>query len=592
MRDIIIGTAGHIDHGKTTLIKYLTGKDTDTLPEEKKRGMTIDIGFSFLDGENGTKIGIVDVPGHEKFIKNMTVGISGIDYVVFLISADDGIMPQSEEHFNIINLLGIKHGVIVLSKVDLVEEDTIARRKNEIAEYFKGTFLENAKILETSIKDKGSFERVKNFVLEDLKKLNFESEESLEKPFRMYIDRCFSIKGFGTVVTGTVMQGNINLDDKIYIYPQNIVGRIKGIENHGNKILSIGRGKRCALNLAQIDKSIIKRGNIISSDRNFDSSKIIDVMLKPLREKKLKHNQRIRLHIGTREVIGRLRLFEENNIFLEKTSKISKYPAQLILEEEVSAVYGELGIIRNFSPMDTIAGVKILNIYGKKVKRTDKEYINNLLNLDKKGFLEENTDNSDKLLKILDNFHKENYILRGILRAELKNTYFPNMDIREFRDFIDKNLNRDIIKVEKIAEKEYISKKEFKVKLTKEDKIFKEEIFKLYKESGLVPLKRSIIENVFKDKDMFIKIHNYLVSQEMLIYLSEDYYILRGFFREIQKKIKLHFEDNDRLSISDLREIIGINRELAIIILEKLDSIEFTKRIENYRILKKEKCDD
>lgn len=587
MENIIIGTAGHIDHGKTTLIKYLTGKNTDTLPEEKKRGITIDIGFSFLDiGDK--KVGIVDVPGHEKFIKNMTAGVSGIDYVILLVASDDGIMPQTKEHFDIINFLGIKHGVIVLTKTDLVSEEIVKQRKEEIKEFFKGSFLENSKIFETSINDKNSFSKLKDFLVEDIEKIENEKREKDNKSFRMYVDRCFTVKGFGTVVTGTVMQGKINVSDTFYIYPQGIKGKVKGIENHGNKIESIGSGNRCALNLSQIDKKIIKRGNIISSLNDFESSNIVDVMFEPLKEKKIKNNQRIRLHLGTREVIGRIKFFNKDLIYIDKNSKTEKILAQLILEEEIAGIYGELGIIRNFSPMETIGGIKLLNIFGKKVKRNNIEYIEKLLKLDRDGKILDKEDNSSKLREILENFHRENYLAKGILRPQLKNIYFENLSIKDFRELLDKNISYNIIESNKIENKEYISLKNFKVKLKKEDKILKEKIYKIYKENGLIPQKRSIIEKEFENEDKFIPIHDYLLNEGMIVYLSEDYYILRGFFKEIQKIIKGYFENNDKLTISELRNLLNIDRELAIIVLEKLDSLKFTKRINNYRILEKE----
>ena len=217
MKNIIIGTAGHIDHGKTTLIKNLTGKDTDTLPEEKKRGITIDIGFSYLEISENKKIGIIDVPGHEKFIKNMIAGISGINYILLTVACDDGVMPQTEEHFNIAELLGIKYGVIVLTKCDLVNEEQKSLVKKEIKNLVKNSFLENAEILETSAKDKNSYEKLKSFLIKDIEKCEKEDKKSKEKDFRMYVDRTFSVKGFGTVITGTVLSRR-NICWKLLVY--------------------------------------------------------------------------------------------------------------------------------------------------------------------------------------------------------------------------------------------------------------------------------------------------------------------------------------------------------------------------------------
>ena len=598
MKNIVIGMAGHIDHGKTALVECLTGKNTDTLPEEKKRGITVDIGFSYLD-LNGNKVGIVDVPGHEKFIKNMVAGISAINYVIMVIAADDGIMPQTKEHFEIIKLLNIKNGMIILTKTDLVQAEVIEQRKKEIREFFKGSFLENSLILEFSIKNKDLISNLKKYLIDDIKRVKEENigrilDEELDEKFRMYIDRVFSIKGFGTIVTGTLLKGKININDNFYIYPHNLKGKIKGIENHGEKLDEIQAGNRCALNLSQADKNLIKRGNIISSNDNFSSSNIVDIIFIPLKNKKVKNNQRIRLHIGTREVIGRIKFFS-NDLIIDNQIVVKddflRFPAQLFLEEEITAFYSELGIIRNFSPMDTIGGIKILDVMGEKTKKNNVQYIQKLLDLDK-GKFENEIDYSLILKDILEKFHESNYANKGIERLELKNVYFKDISFKELKNILEKNILQGIIKIEKNLDKEYISLKDFKVKLTKEDKQLKEKIFKMYKESGLIPLKRSIIEKEFEDKFEFEKIHNYLFEENMIIYIGEDFYILKGFFKEIQKIIAMFFENSNRLKISDLKKILNLNREVVILILNKLDNIKFTKRINDYRILNKESKDD
>lgn len=598
MKNIVIGMAGHIDHGKTALVECLTGKNTDTLPEEKKRGITVDIGFSYLDLD-GDKVGIVDVPGHEKFIKNMVAGVLAINYVMMVIAADDGIMPQTKEHFEIIKLLNIKNGMVILTKTDLVQAEVVEQRKKEIREFFKGSFLENSLIVESSIKNKDLISNLKNYLMDDIKRVKEENtgrilDEELDEKFRMYIDRVFSIKGFGTIVTGTLLKGKININDNFYIYPHNLKGKIKGIENHGEKLDEIHAGNRCALNLSQADKNLIKRGNIISSNDNFPSSNIVDIIFIPLKNKKVKNNQRIRLHIGTREIIGRIKFFS-NDLMIDNQIIVKddflRFPAQLFLEEEITAFYSELGIIRNFSPMDTIGGIKILNVFGEKTKKNNVQYIQKLLDLDKGKF--ENEINYSLILKdILKKFHESNYANKGIERLELKNIYFKDVSFKEFKNILEKNTSQGIIKIEKNLDKEYILLKNFKVKLTKDDKQVKEKIFKMYKESGLIPLKRSIIEKEFEDKSEFEKIHNYLFEENMIIYLGEDFYILKGFFKEIQKIIAVFFENNNRLKISDLKKIVNLNREIVILILNKLDNIKFTKRINDYRILNKERKDD
>lgn len=581
MKNIIIGTAGHIDHGKTTLVKFLTGKNTDTLPDEKRRGITIDIGFSYLDLGNGKKAGVIDVPGHEKFIKNMTAGVSGIDYLILTAACDDGVMPQTEEHFKIAELLGIKQGIIVLTKTDLADEERIREVREQLKNLVKNSFLENAETAEVSIKNPSSYENLKNIIIKDINSLQISKREN--EPFRMYIDRCFSVKGFGTVVTGTSLAGKISVGDIINIYPLKIKSKVKGIEIHGEKRNSAEAGNRIALNLAGVEKSQINRGDIVSEKENFFESKRVDIMFTALEKISVKNNQRIRFHIGTKEVIGRIRFFGQD-IVKEK----GRYPAQLLLEENITGIYGEFGIIRNFSPLYTVGGVKILNISGEKVKRSSAEYIEKLLELDKTGKFsaqEKNILNSEYLENILEDFHEKNRLKRGVLRAELKNRYFPQESLHNFRNFIDENISLGIIKSETVLEKEYISLKNFKIKLTKEEKQLKEIIFKKYKEQIFNFEKYENIKKQTADKNFDI-IHNYMAEENMIIFLGEDYWILRGYLTEAEKQIRDFLNKNGKITISEFRGLLGINRKSALLILEKSDSLGITERISDYRILK------
>lgn len=583
MKDIVIGTAGHIDHGKTTLVKYLTGKDTDSLPEEKKRGITIDLGFSFLELSKNRKIGIVDVPGHEKFIKNMTAGVSGIDYIILTVAADDGVMPQTEEHFNIIKLLGVKHGVIVLTKCDLASPEQKEKTKENIKNLVKNSFLESSEILEVSIKNLVSYENLKNYIIKDIEKIkkseNF-SEDYNKKNFKMYVDRVFSVKGFGTVVTGTILSGEISVNDFLYIYPKNIKVKVKGIENHSVKVEKINAGRRCALNLSGIEKDEIKRGDIISSSDNLPSSKIIHVMFEPLKNFGVKNNEKVKIYIGTKEIKGKIRILEKNSDNFSE-----KFLAELLLDEEITAEFGELGIIRSLNPPQTVGGFKVLSLSQKKADKKDKEYIKKLISLDKNIKIQENI--NGRLIEIICNFHKSFPLKRGILSAQLKNQYFSDLKNREFRNLIDENIKNENLKCEKIFEKEYISIKDFKIKLNKDEKNLKEQIFKIYKGNAFNLQKKSDIKKSFQNKN-FDEIHNYLAEEGMIIFLGEDFYILKGFLKEAEKKIKEFILENEKITISQTREILNVKRAEALMILEKLDELKITKRINDYRILEKE----
>ncbi len=587
MKNIIIGTAGHIDHGKTTLIKNLTGKDTDTLPEEKKRGITIDIGFSYLEISENKKIGIIDVPGHEKFIKNMIAGISGINYILLTVACDDGVMPQTEEHFNIAELLGIKYGVIVLTKCDLVNEEQKSLVKKEIKNLVKNSFLENAEILETSAKDKNSYEKLKSFLIKDIEKCEKEDKKSEEKDFRMYVDRAFSVKGFGTVITGTVLQGEISVGNSLYTYPLNSKVRIKSIENHGIRLEKIEEGNRCALNISDIEKENIKRGSIVSSAPDFKSSDIIDVMFEPLSNVSVKNNQKIKVYFGTREILGKIKIFTENSQFIKINDKKIKHPAQIYLEEKAALIYKEKGIIRDSVSGKILGGVKVLNLSSEKIKQSNILYAEKLINIYKEDETFENKKDSAYLKNILENFHKFSHLERGILRAELKNKYFKDFSHKDFKKFIDENIIKNEIKSEKIYEREYISLKDYKIKLTKDEKELKEKVFKIYKESRFIPKKQSIIEGEFLNTENFRNIHNYLYEEGMIIFLENDFYILKGFLKEAEKLIKEYLKENEKITLSEARTLLNIDRLSAVMILEKLDKLKITERNKDYRILYK-----
>lgn len=578
MKNIIIGTAGHIDHGKTTLIKYLTGIDTDRLPQEKEREMTIDIGFSYIR-EKDINIGIVDVPGHQKFIKNMLSGISGINYVLFLIASDDGIMPQTIEHFEILKLLEIKSGMIVLTKTDLVSKEKISELKSQIKERFKGSFLENFNILETSIKDTQSFDRLKIKLLEDISKLQLENQK---KDFLMYIDRSFTIKGAGTVVTGSVSSGKINLGDNIYLYPARKKLRIKSIENFGNKLETLEENCRGALNLGSIDYKEIKRGDFLYSNNDLIASDRIDIFLTGLENKFIKNNQKIRVYLGTDEIIGKILLLDKFK---------NGYIGQVILEKEIFSFKNQLGIIRSYSPIITLGGIKILDTKGQKISKKNNNYENYIDRLkdifDNKDFSKKGKENlKEKLIEQLKVFHTDNPLKKGIKPLELEKILSTDID-----DVLEELTKENVIKIEN----KIISLYEFKVKLSKEQKDLKEKIFKIYKNSGFYMVKYEIIENMLKDfypKKEIEKIHRFMVENQMIIYLEEDRYILSGFFKEAQKRLIDYFsqEENRKngITLGGFRELIDTNRQSAISIINKLEKIKFLINRENIRFLKGE----
>jgi len=617
VRDIVVGMAGHIDHGKTTVVKYLTGVDTDTLPEEKSRGMTINLGFTQIKFDDGSRVGLIDVPGHEKFIKNMSAGVSGVDYLLMVIACDDGIMPQTEEHFQILKLFGVKKGMILLTKRDLVDEKRYEEVKKQCREYFKGSFLENSPLLPLSITDIESYNTLKNLLKEELKKIDLEEKE---RYFRMDIDRVFSVKGFGCVVTGTVKSGKISVGDTLTIYPQNKMVKVKGLESHGEKKDSIGTGNRCAINLAGIESSEIKRGDIIG--KSLLTGDKIECKLTLLENSpKIKNNHRIRLNIGTDEIIGRVKIYEKNYILAGESAFV-----QIDLEEVLGGVLKERGIVRNYSPISTIGGIELLDFSKKEFNRKDTKQIEllkvlsqednekkveelikidrelenifslfgeeisleNLIETKKVFLLDKKYIHRDTLLeKIsrivdeLEKFYSENRLVRGILKSQIKERYFKNYSLKDYNKFFD----LDLVKEKITVVDELVALKEFKIRLNKEEKNMKEEIFSYYKEQKFNLKPYSYYLEVTKDKNLFEQVHRYMVEEGFIQYLEEEYYILNGYLKESTKLITNFLEKNRKIQVKEAKEVLNNSRDSSILILRKLDTLKVTKNIDGVRVL-------
>ncbi|MFQ5957203.1 MAG: selenocysteine-specific translation elongation factor, partial [Candidatus Brocadiales bacterium] len=368
MKRVVIGTAGHIDHGKTALILALTNIDTDRLPEEKTRGITIDLGFAFMDVDKGLRVGIVDVPGHERFVKNMLAGATGIDLAMLIVAADDGVMPQTVEHLEILELLGIKHGIIVLTKKDLVSDDWLGLVKEDVKRLVNGTFLQDAPMKVVSSTTGEGIPELR----ETLKGLILSlQEEQVQGIFRLPVDRAFTIQGFGCVVTGTVSSGEVRLGDEVEILPLKKLARIRGIEVHGEKIESAHRGQRAALNLSGVKTSEVYRGFQLSVPGYLEPVQMVDGYLRylPTARRVLGSGERIRFHIATSEVMGRAVLLDKEVLKPGESAFV-----QYRLEDPIVAERGEHYVIRSYSPCRTIGGGKVLRgAYTKKLKRFREE---------------------------------------------------------------------------------------------------------------------------------------------------------------------------------------------------------------------------
>ncbi len=634
MRNIIIGTAGHIDHGKTSLIKGITGDNTDRLKEEQKRGISIDIGFSFLDLPSNIKAGIIDVPGHEKFVKNMLAGIYGVDLALLVIAADEGIMQQTKEHIEILELLEVEKSLIVLTKIDLVDDEWINLIEEEIKEELKNTIFEHSTIVKVSNNDKIGYDSL----IDEIDKLALDiNEKNLNINPILPIDRSFSIKGHGTVVTGTLVSGVIKVSDEIEIYPEEIISKVRSIQVHDKSVEECYAGQRVAINLSNIEKDDVKRGSVLTLPNNFNKTSIVSVKLKLLGslDREIKTRTRVRVYVGTKEVLGRV-------IFLDKdeASPGETVNAQIFLEEEIVVKHYDRFIMRFYSPISNIGGGVIIDPYGIKEKRFDKkvisklesldtqntekliyniikynkndfvplEYINKyvnlnmdyllnvLKNLDKKEmiitfilskeyyYMEKNKFNTlkNKLLQELEEFHFKLPLKIGIQKEEIRNKYFSDLNIRLFEEFIKKIINEGLIK----QEKEYISLSNHKISLSgEEEELGKLIMYNLEKEGLLLPKLSDLEEEVNVDSKQFYSVIKVLEISDKLVKLDEDYYISVEQLDLVKDKLKEYLIENTEISVGDFRDLLGVNRKISISILEYLDKTKFTKRRENSRIL-------
>lgn len=357
----VIGTAGHIDHGKTTLVKRLTDIDCDRLVEEKKRGMTIELGFAPFTLPSGQTISIVDVPGHEKFIRQMVAGAAGVDAVMLVIAADDGVMPQTREHLAILSLLGIKNGLTVINKIDLVDEEMLEMAVDDAKSLLAGTFLSDKPVIPVSAFTGKGIEELKRALQQMTEKAGAKSRKGA---FFLPVDRAFHISGFGTVVTGTAINGEIHEGDEVEVMPRGILSKVRSIQVHGASVSTATAGQRVAANLAGISLDDVKRGDVVTAKDCFTASKCLDVSVRLLPSAEpLKHWQRLRLHVGTTDTVARVSLLDREQVLPGESSA-----AQLITEDPVVASVDSCFILRTYSPLVTVAGGKILMPAGERPK--------------------------------------------------------------------------------------------------------------------------------------------------------------------------------------------------------------------------------
>ncbi|HXH85147.1 MAG TPA: selenocysteine-specific translation elongation factor [Candidatus Tectomicrobia bacterium] len=362
MSHVVVGTAGHIDHGKTSLVRALTGIDTDRLPEEKARGITIDLGFAFLE-EGDLTIEIVDVPGHERFVKNMLAGVGGIDVAMLVIAADEGVMPQTREHLAICSLLHIPRGLVALTKTDLVEPDWLELVRDDLATLLRGTFLEGAPVVPVSAKTGEGLDALRAALRTIAAQVPGRGTDALP---RLPIDRVFTIKGFGTVVTGTLTAGRLRVEDRIEIFPRGLQSRVRGLQTHGRPVSEARAGQRTAVNLQGVDRTAVERGDVLGLAGTLAPTLLVDGTLELLADapRALKSRDRIRFHAGTSEIMARVLLLDRAALEPGETAF-----ARFRLEAPLVALPGDRFVVRSYSPMVTIGGGTVLDIAPPRFKR-------------------------------------------------------------------------------------------------------------------------------------------------------------------------------------------------------------------------------
>ena len=625
MKHVIIGTAGHVDHGKTLLIKALTGIDTDRLIEEKKRGITIELGFAHLDWPDGTQAGIVDVPGHEKFIKNMLAGAGGIDLAMLVIAADDGVMPQTVEHLDILTLLGIKDGLIVISKADTVDPEWLEMMQEEIAEKVKGSFLEGKPIVAVSAYTGQGIPELKEMLRELVHKAE---EKSLRIPFRLPIDRVFSVDGFGTVVTGTLIEGSMNEGDLAQLVPSGAETRIRNLQVHGKDVQTAYAGQRVAINLAGLKKTDIQRGDVVAKPGSVRTSRMLDVRLKNLNDsgRIIQNDSQVHLFHGTAVLLAKVVLFGRDEL---KPGE-SCY-AQLRLTEPIASKNGDRFVIRFFSPMETIGGGVILDDQPRRHKRSDPK-IQEILRIKESGSRDdltvqllaefgtrlptaaqlvaklqrEEADIQDELYdlcsrglamealpgryvaasvidkvwtgcqEILNLYHKQNPLHAGIQSAELRQKLCKGME-RSAADSLIAIVHQEG-KIRKAGDRYCLS--DFTVTLTKRQRSIKEKLLQIYTTSGIeTPITDHIMEGFPSNERTEAKqVLESLITSGDLILLTPQICLYRDVYEKILQVAQSHFESNDSLTLAQLRDLLQSSRKYSQAIIEYFDKIHITKK--------------
>ena len=630
MQNIIVGTAGHVDHGKTCLIKALSGFDTDRLKEEKKRGITIDLGFANLPNDAGLHIGIIDVPGHEKFVKNMLAGIGGIDLVLMVIALDEGVMPQTTEHFEILKMLHIRQGILVLTKSDLVDEEWAQLVEADVEDLVQGSFLEHAPVIRVSSFTGENIDLLHDRIIQMVSDLGTRCEEP--ELFRLPVDRVFTTEGFGTVITGTLQEGMVQAGAEVMVYPRERPIKIRGIQSHGRKEDAAIAGQRTALNLLNVKKEDLKRGDVLAYPGSLVPSALVDVKLSIFQtsDRELKSGDRIHLNYGSAQTIAKAVLMDQDRIARGESAY-----AQLRFDEPVVLKRNDRFIIRFLSPVETFGGgivldaspckhrrgdPQVMESLGIKEKGTDLEVMELMIKEESRNFpcagriaanmdlpksrvvqLMDSLKESKRILILSDDsvihmdhwkkisdygeallaeYHRENPINEGMDKEEFKSRLseqFRIKDIRKGAALLAELVKRMVVRTQGA----YVSGKDFSTTYSRELKGMLEQIGTLYARAGIeAPLTAEVADR-FKDKNRARQIIADMHKNGRLIKLNPASYMDSRVLADLKGYLAVHGE----ISLGEFRDLCGTSRKYAVQLLEFMDKKKITKMVGDKRVL-------
>lgn len=635
MRYVIAGTAGHIDHGKTALVRSLTGIDTDRFKEEKERGITIDIGFANLDLDDGTRIGFVDVPGHERFVKNMLAGIGGIDLVMLVVAGDESVMPQTREHLEICSLLRVKHGFTVITKVDAVSADLVDLVEMEVRDYLAGTFLGTAPIVRFSAvtgEGRGELIRTLGEIASGVR------ERDSTDVFRLPIDRCFTIKGFGTVVTGTLVSGSVAKDDPVVLLPPGRETRVRGVQVHGRSQERARAGQRTALNLQGVNVSDIERGMVLTVPSLLEPTSVIDCRLEllPSAPGPITRRKRIRFHTGTAEVLGYVRLLGQERLEPGESALV-----QIRLEKETVVVPGDRFIVRQYSPMITIGGGAVVEVRAGKHRLGDKRVLERLKtletaspqerlmlmigdrglagariqdlgwrmgmapdvvrrHLDELGAAhrvrfvstgpvtvipeESYRSGAAASLAAVESFHGKNPLDGGISREALQSGALPDASPVVFQAILD-----GLVEARKLeTSNEIVHVYGRRANLSRSEEKVRDALRADLVKCGLeVPPIEQLVAGLAPQAGIanVRSVLQFMIRQGELAKVNEELVVAQGVMDDLIARLRERKKSDPNLGVGDFKNLTGISRKYAIPILEYFDKIRVTRRNGNTRLI-------